>query len=1011
VLFANREARRLLGVAGPLTRLAAAGPFVREDGRPFPAGEDPWALAKASQEPTRRIVGISSGETVRWVLVAADPVRAAEGRAGPVVLTLVDLTDRYAVEQALRRSEESFRRIVESAADVIYRTDAEGRFVYANAGAGRLLDLEANEIVGRHYLEPIRPDYREDAQRFYEQQARERTPHTYCEFPVLTPSGREAWIGQNVQILSDGDRITGFQAVARDITERRRAEEALERERAQLRQIVFSAPVAVALFDAEQRCVAHSERWLAEQGLSGRSILARGPTEAFGCAPERWEAILAQAIEGVALSSREESFRRRDGSNVYMRWAAHPWRRADSTVAGVIVVVEPIDDLVRARIEAVEASRLKSEFLATMSHEIRTPMSGVIGLTRLLLETELTHEQWEHVRTIHSSGQALLSIINDILDFSKVEAGRLALESIDFDLHALVDDVVQSFAERARGRGTELLCLVRHDVPSALRGDPGRVRQVLVNLIDNALKFTERGEVMVRVAIGDTLEGRVVVRFEVSDTGRGIDAAAQTRLFEPFVQAEASTARKFGGTGLGLAISKRLVEMMGGRIGASSELGRGSQFWFTAPIETRPEPAPGPEPTELEGVRVLVVDDHTATRDTLRRQLSAWRTSCDAAASPLAAVEALGRAAASGAPYSVVIVDLNRPGTDGLAFARAVREQPAHAEARVVLLTSVGLVGQGAEAARAGLSGYLTKPVRPDDLRDCLLAALGRAAGGGAEGLVTRHTIKEARRRRAARVLVVEDDEVNQKVAARILESLGYRADIAVNGRDALVAVERARYAAILMDGQMPEMDGYEATAEIRRREGERRRTPIIALTAAARDADRERCLRAGMDDYVSKPVSPEALDAVLQTWIPRAGEARPAASRSPSDDAGALLDRTALARLAAVDGKGELLAEVIALFLTVCPRRLGEMTDALSRGDARALETAAHSFKGACANVGARRPFVLCSEVEALAGAGRSGEASPLLAMLAAELEALRPALEAELAQAEGRPQAPEAP
>jgi PAS domain S-box-containing protein len=1009
-LFANREARRILGAARSLARLDGVGHLVREDGTPFPAGEDPLGLANASKEPIRRVVGVGSGETVRWVLLTVDAVRGTEGRDGQAVLTLVDITDRWSAEKALRRNEESFRRIVESAADPIYRTDAEGRFVYVNAGTERLLELGAGELIGRHYLDPVRPDYREHALRFYEQQARERTPQTYCEFPILTRSGREVWIGQNVQLLLDGGGIVGFQAVARDITDRRRSEEALERERSRLRQIVFSAPVAVALFDADRRCLAHSEKWLDDQGLRGRSILARGPADAFGSAPERWEAILARALEGEALSSREEPFPRRDGSLAYMRWAAHPWRRDDMAVAGVVVVVEPIDDLVRARLDAVEASRLKSEFLATMSHEIRTPMSGVIGLARLLMETDLTHEQWEHVRTIHTSGQALLAIINDILDFSKVEAGKLALEALDFDLHALVDDVVQSFAERARGRKTELLCLVRHDVPSALRGDPGRLRQVLVNLIGNAVKFTERGEVTVRVTMAGAEAGRVDVRFEVDDTGAGIDPATLARLFEPFAQADASTARRFGGTGLGLAISKRLVEMMGGRIGASSEPGRGSRFWFTAPLETRPEPAPGPGPTQLEGAKVLVVGDHAATRDTLRRQLSAWRTRCDAVESPSAALDAIGKAAASAEPFSVVIVDLDRPGMDGLALARTVREQPSHAECRVVLLTAVGLVGQGAEAARAGLSGYLTKPVRPDELRDCLLAALGRSAGGGPDGLVTRHTIKEARRRRAARVLVVDDDEVNQKVAARTLEGLGYRVDLAVNGRDALAAVDRARYAAILMDGQMPEMDGYEAAAQIRKREGDRRRTPIIALTAAALPTDRERCLRAGMDDYVSKPVSPEALDGVLQKWIPRAGGAQPAASSSPVDGGSAGLDPGGLARLFAVDGTGVLLAEVVALFLAAYPKRLAEMADAVAQADARALEAAAHRFKGACANVGASRPFTLCAEIETLARAGQAGQASPVIETLAAELEALGPSLEAAATEAPSRPRTLEA-
>jgi PAS domain S-box-containing protein len=524
-------------------------------------------------------------------------------------------------------AEARFRRIVESADDIIYRTDAEGRFEYVNPAAEEAFSLAESELLGRPFLDVVRADYREEARRYYEDQRQQEIPNTYCEFPLVTRGGEDRWVGQRVQRLAEDGRFVGLQAVARDVTERSLLQRAIEREREQLRQIVTHAPVAMAMLDREGRHLAHSRRWLRYLRVEDPSVVGRTLDEVWPGLPARYREVFARALGGEVVSEPEDALEREDGTRVFLRWTVHPWRDAQGGVAGVVLAVQSIDLLVRARQAALEASRLKSEFVANMSHEIRTPMNGVIGMTRLLLDTSLTPEQREYAEVIDHSGRALLEIINDILDFSKIEAGRMDLENVDFDLRRAVREVLGSFAEAAQAKGLELLCLIRHDVPSALRGDPGRLRQVLTNLVGNAVKFTERGEVVLRVTLDESGEDAAVVHFEVRDTGIGIDPELKSRLFQSFVQADGSASRRYGGTGLGLAISKRLVSLMGGTIDVQSRPGRGSTFWFTVRLGRQlPEAAAstaGP-PTRLAGRRVLVVDDNATNRQILKQQLGYW---------------------------------------------------------------------------------------------------------------------------------------------------------------------------------------------------------------------------------------------------------------------------------------------------------------------------------------------------------------------------------------------------
>jgi PAS domain S-box-containing protein len=983
----------------------------------------------------------------KWLRVSADGI-TWEGR--PASLAFVsDITDQRQAHEALRFQKAYFEQIIEHFPEAIAIIDQDNCVSRVNAEFSLLFGYPQEEVVGCRFMDLLVPADRQD--EVADIQGRVRAGHKVM---IETLRRRRNGSLAEVELLAapmyfDGQPI-GILAVYMDIGERLAAQEALRWELAVnqalagLARVLVSEDVElehlaslvleraktitgsslgyVGYIDPESGdLLSHNvnpglggdcripEREACSRfprgedgrypGLWGRSL---NNVEAFfSNAPERdpqWRGLPEGHVPITQFLSVPASLGREPVGQIALANPGRDYSERDLAAIGRLAQLYALalqrtrtaGELRLAGEAARAASTAKSEFLANMSHEIRTPLNAIIGMTGLVLDSPLDGEQREQLSIVRTAADALLDLLNDILDFSKIEAGRLDFEAVDFGLRQVLADTVDTLAVRAHQRGLELVWRVSPETPDALVGDPGRLRQVLLNLVGNAVKFTEAGEVVVEVETAPSVAEEVALHFAVADTGPGIAPDKLEMIFDPFTQADGSVSRRFGGSGLGLAISQKLVAAMDGRLWAESVPGQGSTFHFTArlPLQAnQPATALVPAaPESLLGKKALVVDDNPAGRRILIEQLTLWGLTPTAVGSGQTAKALLVDALESGDSFALAVIDANMPGMDGFDLARFIKGQEGLKDMRIVILTSTGYRGDAALCREMGVRAYLTKPVKPTALLEAILLAFGESPGqSGAAPLITRHTLMP--KPRALKVLLAEDNPVNQKLVLTLLTKRGHQAAVASEGRQALEMVKSQEFDLVLMDVQMPVMDGLEATAAIRKlEEGTGRRVPIIALTAHAMKGDREKFLAAGMDDYLAKPIDPRTMFRVIEEAAGPSPAASGASAPRPVEEGSSTWRRL----LAKLEGDRQLLEELVGTFLEDGRDKLAQMAQALAKGDAPAMATLAHSLRGAAAFLDEGGLTQTAQEVEALAKAGRADEAGALLPRLEEQLQLL---------------------
>jgi two-component system sensor histidine kinase/response regulator len=1000
--------------------------FPRELAAQYQA-DDQRVMATGGTFETTEVNVTPDGEK-HWVHVIKTPVLNANGEPIGLQGIFWDVTAGKRAEELLAYERDLLRALLDSAPDAIYFKDRDSRILRASRALAHKLGLEdPKELEGKTDRDFFTDDHANAA--FADEQKVITTGQPLLGYTEkeTRPDGRATWaLTSKLPLRNAQGEIIGTFGISKDITELKQAQERLERAEANYRGIVENAIDGIFQTTPDGHYLSANMALARIYGFESPDDLIQKRTDIehqLYVDPNRRHDFAEALQKGDKVDKFESQVYRRDGSIIWISENARAVRAADGGVLYYEGTVEDVSarkqaeeqlsqanlELARARDVALQNVQAKSQFLANTSHEIRTPMNAIIGMSRLLLDTPLTSEQRDYAEAVQHSALALLTIINDILDFSKIEAGKVSFDIAEFSLRETIEDVAELLAERAFSKGLEFAVWLDHALPERVRGDSARLRQVLTNLLGNAIKFTLQGEVTLRVDFVEESAEWVELQVEIRDTGIGIRPEDQGKIFEAFEQADNSTTRRFGGTGLGLAISKQLVERMGGRIWLTSAAGKGSTFWFKARLERVPSsPSVVPAPPAERPAKLLIVDDHPATCDSLRNELGVLPIEARFAHSATEGLKLLREAHGRGESFLAALVDLKLPEMDGLGFAHEAHMLPGLESLKVVMLAPLGQRVDASLLRTVGVAGYLAKPVKRDRLRETV-EQVQRGDDLLAESetrFLSRQTASGTLR--TLRILLAEDNHVNQKVALALLKSLGQSADIAVNGAAAVEALRRQPYDAVLMDCQMPELDGYEATRLLRRSEadgefGHRPPHYVIALTANAMAGDREKCLAAGMDDFLTKPLDRDSLAAALR----RAGNviqngaaplAAPGAAATawPEADAPAELPVLKPATLDSfrslrVAGEPDPVAELIDLFLADLPARELAITEAVSQRDPVALKAAAHTLKGSASNIGGQRLAALCAELEAFSGSEDWAAAAVRVSELPAQTAALR--------------------
>jgi PAS domain S-box-containing protein len=944
--------------------------------------------------------------------------RDAAGEPAYAITIVQDISERKRLEEAMRASEERFRGTFENAAVGIAHADPEGRWLRVNEKFCAIVGYSREELLQRTWEDITHPDDRAASIDATAALFRGEFPNFGLEKRFVRKDGSPVWAQVFISLQRDAAGVPAYDiGIFHDITERKRLEEALRASEERFRGTFENAAVGIAHTHPTGRFLRVNEKFCAIVGYTREELLQRTfqdityPDD-LAASIEPFTAVMRGESPGFGLEKR---YLRKDGSLVWAELFVSLQRDALGKPAYAIAVIQDIScrkslegELRRAKEGAEAANRAKDEFLANVSHEIRTPMNAILGMTELALDTPLTDDQRQCLKTVKSAADSLLGLINDLLDFSKIEAGRLELDPADFSLRAAVGDTLRALATRAHTKGLELACNLQPDVPDALVGDVARLRQVLLNLVGNAIKFTEHGEVVVRVeAAGDptpeegaaggqagnpVVTAEVGLRFTVTDTGIGIPPDKQERIFRAFEQQDTSTTRRYGGTGLGLTIAARLVALMGGSITVRSEPGRGSTFAFTARFGRQPHPAqqtPAWPTVLLQALRVLVVDDNPTNRHILQEWLSGWHMEPFAVGDGVAAMGALWDGVSVGRPYPLVLLDARMPDTDGLALAARIRERAALSDVRIILLTSDHRPGDPVRSRELRIDAHLLKPVQQDELLETIYRVMSRAQGDAPTAV--EELAQEAGPVPATaplQILLAEDDEFSAQLMDKLLGRRGHRVRLVSNGREALALAGQGAFDLMLLDVHMPELDGIAVVRGIRERERVAGgHLPVIALTARSRKEDRERCLEAGVDDFLTKPVSTAALFAAIDRLGPAHGVSAPAPT-GPGEHVG-LLDPVAV--LTACGGDAEALRGMCRAVETYLPVRVTEVGHALRAQDAPRLREAVHKLCGLLSAFSTTAGNA-ASDLENLAAQGRLEEARLLVERLESMAQELLP-------------------